>query len=215
MPIATPEVDLLFANALIKLPGASHSGIKTELFGVLKEFFNDTNAWTEDIELQAQANVQTYPLVPKFDGQVIRLIGVWDDKGIPIPAFMHQFSHLRLVNKPTSTPPNKWFARVVKTVVWPTTKDDIPVAPDWTLRVYGEHILDGLLGRMMSQMQKSYTNQTLATYHLKRFLAGQNDVRMAAKAQNQVGAQAWAYPQGDVRGSQRGGVSTAWPSRVF
>lgn len=215
MTIARDEADVLFANALIKLPGASHSGIKTELFPVLKEFFSTTNAWTEDIEFQAVAGTQTYLLSPKYDGQIIRLIGLWDDKGIPVAAFMHDFARLRLVYTPTSTPPAKWFARVVKTVVLPTTKDDIPVAPDWTLRVYGEHILDGLLGRMMAQMQKSYSNQTMATYHLKRFLAGQNDARMAAKAQNQVGAQAWAYPQGFARGSQRGGVSTAWPSRVF
>lgn len=215
MPIAANEIEVFLANAIIKLPGASHSGMKTELFAVLKEFFADSNAWTEDIEFQAVVGTQTYLLTPKFDGQIIRLVGTWDDKGIPIAAFMHNFSHLRLTCKPTTTPPTKWFSRVIKNVTLPTTKDDIPVVPDWTLRVYGEHILDGLLGRMMAQQQKSYSNATMSTYHLRRFRSGIQIARAEARAQNLLGAQAWAYPQGFVRGSQRGGVSTAWPSRVF
>jgi hypothetical protein len=207
------EVELFLANALIKLPGASVRGLKTEMFPVLKEFFSYTNAWTEDIVFQAIADEQNYALVP-VEGQIIRLVGVWDDKGIIIPAFMQDFGTIRLYTRPTTTPTTTWFARVIKNVTLPTTMDDVPVAPDWTLRVYGEHILDGLLGRMMMQKDKSFTDLTTATYHLKRFLAGQNDARMASKSQNLQGAQSWAFPQG-TRGSQHGGVSTAWPSRVF
>lgn len=215
MALARPEVDQFIANARIKLVGASEAGIKSELFEVLKEFFDDSNAWREDIQFQAEANTDTYLLSPRYDGQIIRLIGIWDAKGISIPAFMPDFGTVRLLHAPSNTPPSPYFARVVKSVVLPTTKDDLPIAPDWTLRVYSIHILDGLLGKMMSQQQKSYSNEAKSIYHLRRFRTGIQIARTEAARANGVGNQEWAFPSGFTRGSQRGGVSTAWPTQRF
>lgn len=208
------EVDQFLNAASIKLPGSSIAGIKAELFDTLKEFFEDSNSWTEDIPFQAEADNQDYVLVPRYDGQIIRLTGVWDDKGIPIPTFMAKFGTIKLVNAPNTTPTSEWTARVVKTVTLPITKDAMPVGPDWTLRVYSVHILDGLLGRMMGQQSKPFSNSIMSAYHLKRFRTGIQLARTAAIRMNGVGNQEWAYPRGG-KGSQRGGVSTAWPSRAF
>lgn len=208
------EFETLVSNALIKLPGASTAGIKTELFSVMKEFFTDSNAWTEDITFQAQAGTVNYLLSPLDGGQIIRLQGVWDQNGIGVQAFMRNFGTLRLGCAPSNTPSDLWTARVVKTVVLPTTKEDVPIAPDWALRVYGEYVMDGLIGRMMAHANKSYTNKELATYHLRRFRTEIQTARTAAKADNLQGAQAWAFPrQGMPQGSQRSGWSTAWPTR--
>lgn len=216
MPNLDPrEFEMLMNQARIKLPGSSDAGVKAELFDVCKEFFNDSMCWYEDIKFQAEANKQHYRLVPRFDGQIISLGGVWDDKGIPVAAFMHQFTDVRLVCAPNSTPPSEWFARVYKTVVVPTTKDSWPIVPDWTLRVYSIHILDGLLGKMMGQQHMSYSNLPLSTYHLRRFRAGIQIARVAAENQNVRGAQAWSFPRGWSSRSQRGGVSQPWPGRVF
>lgn len=217
MALDARELEQFITLAHIRLPGASNSGIKAELYDVLKEFFTDSNCWQEDIQFTPLATVTDYALAPREDGQIIRLIGTWDDKGIPVPAFMRDFGTVKLLHAPqnSGTATTKWFSRVIKTVTLPTTKDDVPIAPGWTLQVHSVSILDGLLGKMMSQQQKSYANTTSAAYHLKRFRTGIQMARTAALRANNVGAQAWSYPRGWSANSQRGGVSTAWPTRAF
>jgi hypothetical protein len=208
--------DMLMNQARIKLPGSSDSGIKLELYDVMKEFLADSNAWTEDITFTAQPSVTMYSLVPQFGGQIINLVGVWDDKMIPIPAFMPHFGTIQLVNQASTTPNQPvWTARVTKNITLPTTRDDVPVAPDWILTVYSVHILDGLLGKKKGQQAKSYSNDKMAAYHLKRFRTGIQIARTAAIRQNTKGAQEWAFPRGWTTSTQRGGVSTAWPTRAF
>lgn len=207
MALDKNELEQFLTNALIKLPGASINGLKAELYDVLKEFFSDSNTWQEDIEFIPVADQVDYVLTPLEDGQIIRLTGVWDNKGIPVPAFMRDFGTIRLVNAPsaTGTATTKWFARVIKTVTLPTTKLNTPIAPVWALRVYSIHILDGLLGKMMEQQNKSFSNTTSAAYHLRRFRAGIQIARTAMARANNVGAQTWSYPQGWGPGSQGSG----------
>lgn len=204
-------------QARIKLPGASDAGIKVELFDTMKEFLKDSNAWTEDILFTAAANTTDYLLTPLQDGgQIIRLVGVWDDKQIPVPSFMPTFGTIRMVHQPSiSSSQPQWTARVIKNIALPTTREDIPVAPDWLLGVYSVDILDGLLGKMMGQQAKSYSNGTMSTYHLRRFRTAIQTARTAAIRQNTQGAQEWAFPRGWGCNTQRGGVSTAWPTRAF
>jgi hypothetical protein len=216
MALDPREVQQLLANAQIKLTGASESGIKAELYDVLKEFFEDSSCWQEDIEFLPLANQTEYLLAPAHDGQIIRLIGVWDDRGTPrMDAFMREFATLTLINPPQNDATANYTARVVKTVTVPVTRDAMPVAPEWTLRVYSIHILDGLLGKMMGQQQKTYSNNTLSAYHLRRFRVGIQLAKVAAERANLHGAQNWAYPRGWGSKSQRGGVSTAYPTRFI
>lgn len=216
MALDRRELEMFLNQARIKLPGSSDAGIRAEFYDTLKEFFEDSNTWTEDITLDPVANTQDYTLVPVEDGQIIRLVGVWDAKFLPIPAFMQNFASIHLLHPPQ---PNQsavpWMVRVVKNVTLPLTKDDLPVAPDWTLRVYSVTILDGLLGRMMSQMDKTFSDKERGVYHLRRFRTGIQIARTAQARQNTVGAQEWAYPRGWQNRTQRGGVSTAWPTRAF
>ncbi len=209
------EFEQLMNQARIKLPGSSDAGVKLELYDVMKEFLKDSNAWTEDISLVVRPNTTDYTLTPD-EGQIIRLVGLWDEKMIPIPAFMPTFGTIRLVNQATTvTTQPTWTVRVVKNITLPTTRDDVPVGPDWLLTVYSLDILDGLLGKMMGQQNKSYSNATMATYHLRRFRTAIQGARTAAIRQNTQGAQEWAFPRGWASSTQRGGVSTAWPSRAF
>lgn len=212
MAIDPREFDQFINNARIKLTGSSDAGLKAELFSTLKEFLADSNCWIEGIDFQATAGERDYLLVPANDGQIIRLLGIWDRHAVPIAGFLGEnFQTLRLVHAPSTTPDHQWHTKVVKNVVLPITRENIPIVPTFLFRVYGEHILDGLLGRMMGQMDKSYSNSTLSTYHLRRFRTGIQIAKTATIRANTVGAQAWAYPRGWRSISQRGGVSTAWP----
>jgi len=209
----------------IKLVGASDAGIKQELFHTLKEFFNDSRSWIDSQHLNVTANVQRYQLYSEGGGQIIGLVAVWDGWRVPVPASMPEFGELHVhmpvqvsTIVPTSLGPqplsqtNPWLVRFTQNVQRPTERDNFPLCPAWTLRVYGEHILDGVLGRMMHQENKSFTNPQLAVYHLQRFRTGIQLARTAANRANIQGAQTWRYPRGWESYTQRGGVSTAWPT---
>jgi len=215
MALDPREVSQLLTQAQIKLTGASESGIKAELYDVLKEFFGDSSCWQEDINFLPLSGVDLYLLAPALDGQIIRLVGTWDDKGSPVAAFMRDFGSLQLLFQPQVDATVNFTARVVKTVTLPISRDALPIAPDWTLRVYSVHILDGLIGRMMAQQQKTYSNNTLSAYHLKRFRTGIQLAKVAAERANLKGAQSWSFPRGWGSKSQRGGVSTAYPTRFM
>lgn len=216
MALDPREVQQLLAQAQIKLTGASESGIKAELYDVLKEFFEDSSCWVEDINFMPAAGEMEFFLAPAQEGQIIRLEGVWDDKGSPCTqAFMRDFAVITLVNPLQNDATASWTARVVKTVTLPITREALPIAPDWTLRVYSIHILDGILGKMMGQQQKTYSNTQLSAYHLKRFRTGIQLAKVAANRANLKGAQNWSYPRGWSSKSQRGGVSTAYPTRFI
>jgi hypothetical protein len=96
---------------------------------------------------------------------------------------------------------------VALNVSLPTDKNGFPITSDWLLSIYSTGILDGLLGRMFSVPNKSYTNVALGQYHLKKFNGVVNQARVAALRNNAMGTQAWTYPQQFRTSGQRGGVS--------
>lgn len=216
-------------QARMKLTGSSDAGIKAQLFETLKEFFQDSNAWREHLHLLVTAGTQHYQLVAREQGRIFRLIGVWDGNRLPVAAFMPEPGEL-LVRwpidissiQPTGTPPfkpsptNPWLVTVVENIQDPTTREDFPVCPAWTLQLYSATVLDGLLGAMMAEPNKSYSNSTMSAYHLRRFRTGIVAARTAANRQNTVGAQTWSFPRSGIgRNNQRGGVVTAWPPQAF
>lgn len=196
--------------ARIKLTGASDAGIKAELFDVLHEFFSDSGAWRELLTINVTPGITTYSLVPQQGGKIIRLLGVFDPNQIPQEAFMPEFGTLQFVY-PVNTP-NPYTVAVEKQVVLPTARNAVPDAPSWVLQVYERTILDGVLGKMMGQQNKSYSADTLSTYHLRRFRDGIQMARTAVARQNTKGAQTWAYPRQFRSSTQRGGISTANPT---
>lgn len=202
--LTTADWDRLINQAVVRLPGASIAGLKGEMFDVLNEFFGNSLAWTEDISFAVVTTTQDYTCTPADNGQIIRLLGVVDADHRPVPANMPNFGivHLAQPQNQTAT----FTATFAKNVDLPTTKEQIPIAPDWTLGVYGTNILDGLLGRMMSQSGKPYSDTKKGLFHLSKFNNLCNQVRVAALRRNTLGTQAWIFPQGSRTRSQRGGV---------
>lgn len=206
MAIADEDWTRLLNSARVKLVGASDSAIKNDLYDTVHEFFSLSSSWLEALSIPIVADTLTYSMVPA-SGQIIRLAGVVDVNGCPQPALMPTIGTLQLAY-PSNTS-QTFTATVVKNVVLPTDDSMKPDAPDWLLPVYGPSVLDGLLGRMMGHLSKSYSNPSLSVYHLKRFLNAVAGVRSAALARNTIGGAAWSYPRQFGRGSQRGGFSTS------
>lgn len=205
MAIADPDWDRILNSARAKLPNSSDALIQNELFDVMHEFFTISSSWLEDLSVNIIADVTTYDLVPS-EGQIIRLAGVTDVNRIPQPALMPTIGTLQLAYPVNSA--QTFTVTVVKTVALPVDREKKPEAPDWLLPVWGPSILDGLLGRMMGQLSKGYSNPALSIYHLKRFLNAVAAARSAALSRNTIGGAAWVYPRFG-RGSQRGGFSTS------
>jgi hypothetical protein len=211
MPLIKDDFEHLMNQARVELTGSSDAGLKATFFDTLMEFFTDSNAWHETLTVNAVPKTQTYALVPQQGGKIIRLVGVFDPNLLVQDAFMPDFGTLTLVH-PYSNPITLSVI-VAKTVVRPTTRDSVPDAPDWTLSVFYSYVLDGLIGKMMAQAGKTYSNQPASSYHLKRFRTGIQMARTAVMRQNTFGAQSWRFPKSaNAVGSQRGGISTGYPT---
>ncbi len=212
MTIGALDLEQFMRQCWVKLPGASEPGIKVEMFDVIKEFFDTTSAWTENIAFTAVNGTVAYSLTPT-DGQIIRLVGVWDSEMNYKPASLEDFTTLRLMFVPAAVANNPWFARIIKNILLPAGSDMTPIAPDWLLKVYSVPILDGTLGRMMAQESKSYSNMEQSKYHLTRFRAGMQAARIAALRLNAVGEQDWVYPRGWAVSSEAGDTRTPWTTQ--
>jgi len=197
-----PEMIRLMDQARIRLPGAVDAAILIELFAVMKEFFIETNTWREKLEFTAMPTpgpysthpeAYSYDLVP-VQGSVVRLMAVTDAEGRPVPAAMPVPCSVVLERGPSA--PETYTAHVVLTVSDPTTRDDYPQFPLWVLNRYFTPILDGLLGRMMSQIAKPYSSPTIAMAHLRRFRKGMSEARVDGRRRNVYAAPTWRFPRG-------------------
>jgi hypothetical protein len=232
--IAQQDMRKLLQQAVVKLSGASSTGIKAELFDVLQEFLDISSGWQEAIPVDGQAFVTDYVIQPS-EGQIIRLGAVLTNSLFPtnaaylaakaanpsgntgaftpVGAIMPKIGTVNLQNLPNQ--PAAMRIIVIKNVVLPTAKDMTPIGPDWLMPVWGRYILDGVLGKMMSTQNKSYTNDALGTYHLKKFQEGIARLRSATLAANSQGGQAWCFPRDYRTNTQRGylNVSTGTDQR--
>ncbi len=186
------------------LPGVNDDVIRFEAFNVFNDFFNDSSSWLEALTFNVLPNVVVYDIVPT-QGQVIRLAGVVDSHGTPQPAMMPNFGQVVLSRIPSVT--DTFTAAAVLNVTQPTNKDDMPIIPDWALSIYGTGISAGLLGRMMLQTNKSYSDPKLGMFNLKVFNDTIIRARVATMRNNTFGTQDWYYPQAFRTRGQHGGVS--------
>src|SRR5487761_1855074 len=220
MPIAKQDFEQLMTQATAKLVGASDGAMRAEFYDVLTEFFNDSSCWTECVTFQYQPNIIGYP-VSVSEGQIIRLNGVRDwgptsppglnttiPPGTPaplfLPALMPFVGRVVLQNIPDRT----GYAHATFTIncSLPTSRDAVPIAPDWVLPIWHVGLLDGLLGKMMTSPNKSYSNIQQGAYHLKRFRDAIARARVSKLRANTLGSGAWRFPQQFRSLSQQSGV---------
>lgn len=198
-----PNADMnrLMDHARIRLPGALDSAIKMEMFSVMNEFFQASSAWYEDISFSVTPTGNsyfdapgdyTYTLVPTL-GSIVRLVWVMNSDASTVRCSMPTPGEVILANSPDQA--QTYLARVILTVTDPVTTDGYPVFPAWVLNKYGNEILDGVLGAMMSQIAKPYTSPAAAVYHLKGFRRGVRQAKGDAIHGNLQRGQNWQFPQ--------------------
>lgn len=210
--LAKIDIDNLLNQLRVELIGSSDALLRSLMFQVMTEFFNDSSFWTEWIPIAAVPGQTTYPITP-VDGQIIRLDGVvqvtHDADGkvngtFNIPALMPEIGVVIASHAPATA--QTWAAHVVKNVSLPTLRDGAPIAPEFTLKQWFLAIKHGILGEMMNQKDKSWSDAKGAGYHLAKFRGYIGNARSIKLRANTNGASAWRFPQGFRVNSQQGGV---------
>ena len=203
--MSNADVLRLVTNAQIRLPGATVSVVQQELFMVADEFFKESNVWREDIEFSVPANDPpgtAYEVTPTGNVVIDKLMWMRNtDGGGRIFGQMSVPGEITLASYPSS--PARYIATVALTVSDPTQRDGYVSFPDWVLAKYRGVFLNGLLGKMMSQPAKPYTNTQLSVYYIKLFNSGKSAARVDAQRANVFRAQAWNFPSFGGRSQRR------------
>ena len=192
----SPAIDRMMASVRPRLPGALDPAIQNELFIVVDEFLRGSLAWQECVDVQTQVGLSEYDVVPDESAIILQLMSVEDktEGCVGVQAGMPTPGVLKLQNPPTQTDLLK--VKVSLTINAPTSSDGFPLVPLWLCDRYAQTAwLDGVLGKMMSQPAKPYSNQVQALYHLRRFRGWVSKAKVAAQHANVYRGQNWQYPQ--------------------
>lgn len=212
------DIDRLMNNARTRLPGAIDTALQLELFNIMDEFFRGSNVWNEDIEVAVPGQDPAgtiYDLVPTGQSLIDKLLWVFTkptsttiSRGSNIGASMQTPGELVLNTQPSSDV--VYIATVALTVQDPTQRNGYVAFPAWVLAKYRDAILDGLLGRMMSQPNKPFTNNQLAVLHMRKFKVAITSAHGEWRRNNTYRMQAWSFPR-FAAGTQRGRSSWGGP----
>jgi hypothetical protein len=82
-------------------------------------------------------------------------------------------------------------------------KQAFPGVPDWFWTDYTRTLQDGLIGNMLVQPAKPYSNPQMGQFYLKRFMSGMSIARIQVENGRRFGAQRWTYPQGFAVGRRK------------
>jgi hypothetical protein len=189
----TPVMTRLLADVQVRAPGALDDAIKREFFTLLEEFFKTTSVWREDIPVSVESGTTSYELVPTGASLINKLMWVFDNSQIQVAATMSEPGTMVLKNAPSQSA--EWTATVCLSVKDPADRDSIPQFPAWILERYRVDFLDGLVGRLLAQPAKPYSNQPLSVFHLRRWRSAMAVARSEAQRNNVFRAQAWRFPQ--------------------
>jgi hypothetical protein len=191
----------LIKNARISLPGSLDDAILLELFNVLDQFFRESGIWTEAIPFSVTPGdpVGTiYYIEPESVSTIVRLSHVFNTDDIQQRAWMRIPGEVTFLTPPPNQEPPATYvytAHVTLSIVDPVQRDGYPEFPDWTLQKYGPGILSGLIGRMMAQPAKPYSNLQLAAAHMAAFRKTISHAATESLHGNMNNAQAWLFPQ--------------------
>ena len=184
-------LERIMRGARMRLPGALDDVIREELFITLDEFLQRSSIWQEEVTFKVTPARKDY-VVAASGGTIVQLFHVKNSNELNVVATMQEPATILLRHTPNA---DTFTALVAKTVVDPTTRDGDPELPEWILTKYHSGILEGVLGRMMSQPAKPYTNERHAVYHMRRFRNAIAGASADARRKNMYGGQAWRFPQ--------------------
>lgn len=196
-------VDRLRAQAQMQLPGALDGPLTMAIFGVVSQFCIKTNTLWEEQNINLRVDKRDYEVqASEADLYYTKLLSVVrNDQStdqrlltdpVQVPASMLNPGVLRLRDTP-----NQVFQITARFAMAPRPTDNfgsLPNIPDNFWDMHHDVLLEGLLGSMMGQVAKPYSNERMGIFHGRRFLAGCSTAKVEALNGQLVGGQAWRYP---------------------
>jgi hypothetical protein len=208
--MATSAILRFYADADAHVPGSIQSGQQAELFATIRDFFQFTNVWQEDLSVTVSASSLVYTLTVSSRKAINRLMNLYAsgdvDKRWVWPATMQTPGTLMLSQALSGAGTRAWVATVSLYSVDPVDSDGNAVFPSWILDKYFDVLFSGMISRMMSQPSKPWSNTQLAVFHGRKYLAGRARCRSEVERMNTFNAQAWQYPQAAVSSNRQRGV---------
>jgi len=191
----------LIKNARISLPGSLDDAILLEFFNVMDQFFRESSIWTEGIPFTAYPHEPlgtVYYIEPESVSTIVRLISVSNVNGFAQRCLMSVPGEITFMYSPPSQEPDvdyTYTAEVALSITDPVQRDGYPEFPQWMLEKYHTGILSGLIGRMMAQPAKPYSNLQLAQAHMAAFRKTISVAGTESLHRNVNNAQAWVFPR--------------------
>lgn len=192
MTTESADFTRFMSNARMRLPGALDGAIQQEMFDVMKEFFDGTNIWREDVSFSTVVDQTEYEVDQTEASSINRLMWLLDTNDLIVNATMNEPGIIVLGTEPSIV--ETLTVTYALTVDDPVDSNSYPQFPAWVLKKYSIGLLDGVLGKMMTQPAKPYSNERLAIYHLKRFRDAVARARTESDRGQLNAAQRWRFP---------------------
>src|SRR5262249_46973997 len=87
-PVSSPTLNRMMESIRADCPGALDDAIRRMLFSCLREMLQISDVWTNTISLPVVAGKTSYVVSPSDDGNVNRLMWVYDANQTPVQATM-------------------------------------------------------------------------------------------------------------------------------
>ena len=196
-----------------ELPGVYQAVVLQELDRTLRDYFRRTGAWQERLVPSTsfavgQVRVDLNEELERFSApyKVANVYAVWDDK-----TELPQQALVRSLKEDTRSSQRRWHCPQRSVVefsgtAWSVAKDlEYQVAlypaergvayPQWIWDDHSEAIRYGVLGRMMSQSRKPYSNPVDGRTFTNAYFSEINSAKAEADRGNTPAGQTWHFPR--------------------
>lgn len=208
--MATAAFNRFYADAAVHLPGAIQSGMQAELFAALRDFFQFTNVWQEELNVTVSSASTVYSLTVSSRKAINRLMNLFEsgdlNKRTVWPATMPTPGTLQLSQALAGSGTQAWVAAVALYSIDPIDSDGNPVFPNWMFDKYFDTLFSGMLTRMLSQPGKPWSNNQMAVFHYKKYVGGRGRCRSEVERANTYNAQNWSFPFAAAGSGRQQGV---------
>lgn len=207
----------LWAQARIELPGALDPAIELAFQNTMREFFQQSLVWQEELKVRCLNGRETYPLdnylrhgrvqwvkSVGLDGAAMGPVANPSDcappkePGVPNKYSIAQNSKITVYPEPKfdDTDPHYLCAHVALVPPPGTiTAAGCGAIPADILMTWYDAILYGVMGRMMSQIAKPYTNLPVAATRLRQFKGKITEGRDIASRGSTFSPTPWRFPR--------------------
>ena len=190
-------------NLLSIIPGADWSTVDREIQNALREFCVQSGAWAFQFDpIMIREGRADYYLNPQPGSMIVYIMGYYrtdaQTDGVRFsrlrqhpssPAYSPSIGVIRFVPVPDAEDEGDTFEPVVALRPFNSS-----VVPDEAVLAWYDVITDGVLGRMMLQLDKPWSDKVTAQYHLRRFRTGMSQARDVARRRYSLTESEWVFP---------------------